>query len=54
MVCGRHDSRVAGVGSDKRPSPERIATDKVAPTTAIRTNTIDRLNSTLLGRSVAL
>jgi hypothetical protein len=27
MVCSCHDSRVAAVGPDKRPSPERTATD---------------------------
>jgi hypothetical protein len=35
MVCSCHDSRVAAVGPDKRPSPERTATDEVAPLAVI-------------------
>ena len=47
MVCSRHDSRVAAVGPDKRPSPEPTATDKVAPIPAVRTTAVEPPESTL-------
>jgi hypothetical protein len=51
MVCSRHDSRVAAVGPDKRPSPERTATDKVAPIADSRHSTHDGGAATQGGRA---